>query len=434
MDVSVCLREWETQSPRTHPELTGVFLDNSNVVRDIADGLTNSQVLKITELKNGLSVESTSYVGRISLGNMVFLVLPKIDQMRLMKLMRYAYGLRNLRLVSKTVHSTGAQSFQDILIFQLVTETEEILSRGLIRKYMRANEDLTSPRGRPDMNRIAACQGLVGDKLPCIHYPRIEDCLLNQILLQGFKLAMKSTTDQELKAKLHQLSALFLDYVSEVELNLSLLMQAKRSINRLSAAYRPAVTIIELLYTSFGIILDETNGQVTAPGFLFDMNRFFQALLSRFLNENLIGYEVRDEYRLKGMMKYQPGYNPRRRQAPAARPDFCVLQHGQILSILDAKYRDLWANPLPRSMLYQLTIYALSQSKNRHAAILYPSVEAGYQEMKVQINDPVREMDCATVTLRPINLLHLEQLVSGGSQIARAEYAEWMAFGHLTIY
>ena len=54
------------------------------------------------------------------------------------------------------------------------------------------------------------------------------------------------------------------------------------------------------------------------------------------------------------------------------------MSGNKIAAILDAKYRDLWERSLPRDMLYQLGMYALSRSgPDRQAVILYPTLEAG---------------------------------------------------------
>ena len=170
----------------------------------------------------------------------------------------------------------------------------------------------------------------------------------------------------------------------------------------------------------------------TLPGFLFDMNAFFQALMSRFLRDNLPGHSVRDEHGLKGMMRYNPRFNPRQRQSPTPRPDYVVTQHGTICSILDAKYRDLWEKPLPREMLYQLVVYAISHPQCPQSSILYPTTDDRAKEARIDVTDPIFGRTLGQVCLRPVMLARLEKLVSENTtQVRRdrAAYAHRLAFG-----
>ena len=98
-----------------------------------------------------------------------------------------------------------------------------------------------------------------------------------------------------------------------------------------------------------------------------------------------------DEHRLSGMISYVPGKNPRNRRAPDPRPDCAILRGPEVVSILDAKYRDLWEKPLPREMLYQLAVYALigGRGAGGESAILNPTTASGAEEEQMEVRDPV---------------------------------------------
>lgn len=431
--ISIDLPEWSrVAATDSRSPLAGVFLEDAGV-RDVAQKLTAAEMLDITELREGLSIASTSYVGRIALGNIQVTVRPKISGTPLVHLLHYAYGLRDLHVSTMASYESEERAFQDILIAQLIAEASELVARGLHRRYVHTDDVLASLRGHIDLQRIAKQGGVISATIPCTYYPRLEDCLINQVLLQGLHLAARLTNDTSLRIHLYRLVSLLEERVSIIRLDFSVLKKLQREMDRLTTAYRPAISIIEILLAGEGIVLDQDQRRILLPGFLFDMNLFFQALLSRFLKEHLTDYEVRDQYKIKGMMSYDPYHNPRGRRAPTPRPDYVILQQGRVVSILDAKYRDLWERDLPSHMLYQLAIYALSQPQGVHATILYPTMQAEAREAHIVLRDPVYGTGRGHVVLRPVNLLSLEQMITGERSVQherkRAAFARQMAFG-----
>lgn len=420
----IALTEWETKTVPT--QLTAEE-------QELAAQFTEGRELEILQLAEGLRIRTSAFVGRVQIGKLTINVSPKIPGPRLIRLLRYAYDLSDLRRTDSVQHEVADGGFRDLLAWQLSSEARRLTARGLRREYRAVEAMLSSPRGRLRVDKLA--RTLPGSTtLPCRYQPRLLDCDVNRLLLAGLNLARRGTGDSNCRLQLGRLVDGLQEQVAPIVLNRQAIRQGNRRLNRLTAVYQPALQIIELLMSGEGVVLDPSRSSVSASGFLFDMNRFFQALLSRFLGENLRGQEeLLDERRLRGMMTYEPTANPRTRRAPTPRPDFTVNRDGRVVAMLDAKYRDVWEKELPRSMLYQLAMYALSDGAHGQATILYPTEAEGACDQVIRINDPVRSGALARVVVRPVLLRRLEEAVDArDTTLARRNkraFARELVFG-----
>ncbi|MBK7402850.1 MAG: hypothetical protein IPJ34_43150 [Myxococcales bacterium] len=395
--------------------------------RGLAEQLSTNQVLHVVELREGLEVEAGAHVGRIQLDDVAISIEPKVGTDELLSLFRYAYSLRDLRRFDSVAFSTGSL-LQDLLADQLLAEATNLWRYGLARRYVDRRELLATPRGRLDMLALARRWPVTDARLPCHYAERSTDHLLNRVLRAGLELAAKVVQDDLLRLTLRRTARNLADEIGALTLDSRALGLAEGRIDRQTTAYVPALRLIELLLAGQAVSL-EGEEAIVLPGFLFDMNRFFQALLGKFLTENLAGFEVHLEHSLTDMMRYVPGLNPRRRQSPCPRPDVMVTQDSQLVAILDAKYRDLWERSLPREMLYQLAMYALSQTEPATATILYPTTREEATDAAIEIRDPLSRATRGRVVLRPVLLQELVGVLDGDDTAARRRLARRLVFG-----
>ncbi|HHY37269.1 MAG TPA: restriction endonuclease [Firmicutes bacterium] len=404
------------------------FLDRES--RETAELLSRHGVLDITELRTGLKVQANSHVGKIQLNGLQFTVYPKIQGFPLYRLLKYAYGIRELRLYDRAIYDLDESPFQDLLIHHLCAEAEELIARGLDKRYRKEEAELELVRGRISINRVAAKSEFSRPTLPCRYFARTEDSVLNRVLLSGLILAVNIADDHMLKARLRRLIQTLEATISPVELSKDLLIRVSRSLDRLNEHYRPALELINILLSSYGLFAGKGRSHKRLYSFFFDMNVFFQALLSRLLNDYLEGYAVRNEYVLYDMFAYEPGHNPLGNTPPRPRPDFAVIRKRKVVCLLDAKYRDLWEHGLPSSWLYQLAIYAASGVGEGAAKILYPTTSERAKLQVLKVRNPATGKAFCRVLLQPVSLIKVAQLLDLAEQGKRSlkKYIEETVF------
>jgi 5-methylcytosine-specific restriction enzyme subunit McrC len=404
------LTEWDEVGPAQDSRLRGYSLAGDMSLRRLAEMLRGR--VDIREGYEGLEITSTSFVGRVDVGPLRIAIGPKLPAMPLARLLRYAYGLRDVTAVEETQSPTTRHGLHDLLVALLASEAEELLHRGLARRYIPISEMLESPRGHILIDQVISQGGVREARLPCRHFERRADWHLNQVLRTGLEAAAGMAEDRDLRRRVHQLSAMFGDVGRLARLRADDIDRAERDVTRLTAASRPALTIIRLLHDALGIAFDSGQPPSRTPGFLFDMNVFFQRLLSRFLHDNLSSARVVDELAIRNLFAYAPDANPRRRRAPTPRPDYALFHHKGLYGFLDAKYRDIWDRGFSAEWLYQLSIYALA-SPSEVSVLLYASMSAEARDERVEVRQPVlwSNRRPASVIFRPVSMPYLAELL-----------------------
>lgn len=408
--VRVELSEWQRCGPRDDARLSTVEF-KTGPEHSALEGLR--RMVDIRPLREGVEINTTSFVGRVEVGPLDLVIRPKVPAMPLAQLLRYAYGLRDLSIRDATQATLDQRGFHDLLIAMLLSEVRQLLDQGLSRRYIHVEEQLASPRGQLLVAALSRHGGVTQAKLDCRHWQRSADWLLNQVLKAGLSVAARMTSDRDLHREAHELTDRFDGVRALPHLLARDLDSAERGLTRLTESSAAALTLIRLLRDMLGFDFDGEDSPSPVPGFLFDMNRFFQALLSRFLREHLLDASIEDEHRIRHILAYAGDANPRRRSAPRPRPDYALLREGQVQGFLDAKYRDIWSVGLPETWIYQLSMYALASPPGHASIILYPCLESDACDERIEVRQPLAASNnrLATVTTRPVPLLQLATLL-----------------------
>jgi 5-methylcytosine-specific restriction enzyme subunit McrC len=402
--TTVALTEWEEATPETIPALKDASLPPDTSSRALLGRLHKRGMITVRELRTGLAIATTSFVGSIQIGSITAQIRPKMEGHAFSVLLGYALGLPHLELLPEHQIALSPPAFQDLLADRLTTEATQLMSRGLYRHYVNREGTLNAPRGRILFSQLARSGPVTSAVLPCRFVERDENIWANRVLLAGLRLGARVALDPAIRARARRAAAMLAGSVQTVALTPSTFRALKRSASRLTAAYEPAFALIQLLMAGCGISATHHGESLGLPGFLFDMNLLFQESVGRFLHEWLADATVAEQYRLTDIFAYQPLFNPRRKRAPTPRPDYVMSRGGRIVAIADAKYRDLWERDLPSGMLYQLSVYALSQTECAEATILYPAATTTPRESRIVINDPVSGSMRAQISVRPVNL------------------------------
>ena len=307
-NISVELNEWSQRIVADDERLKSELFGCNTETRQVIDGLRGR--VNIRPGFTGIEIETVDPLAELNVGPLRIAIGPKLPAMPLLRLLRFAYGLRDLYTHDEVRSPMDRHGLHDLLILLLAAEIEELLHGGLRHQYISFTEKLESPRGHILLDSLVRGGGVREARLPCRYFERRIDWRFNQVLRTGVLQAAVITDDPTLRLRMLRLARMFGDVTPISNFTTGSIEHAERELTRLTSVCKPALTIIRLLHEMMGTALNSGNETNVTPGFLFDMNIFFQRLLSRFLIENLTSVRIADEKKIRNLFAYVKGNSP----------------------------------------------------------------------------------------------------------------------------
>ena len=368
----VQLSEWEER------ELPGLVLGDSD--RELAARLVDQEGsrLVVEELRDGLRIRTSSWVGVVRLGGFEIRVTPKLvgGDAFLVDLVEETSGLEALkRTVGRRTLPPGGNNLFDLFAWLLAEACTEVLRAGILRDYVEEEDTLPVLRGRLRLDRQVRERFGQLDRLICRFDDLREDVLENQILAFALSFCAPRVANPIVSAHVRQLAAVFREACEGAVLGPDLLRE-EVTYNRLNDHYRAAHELARLLLGGFGPTEILSGGATRSFAFLIDMNLLFEKLVHRVVSHCLEGDQARVDYqRSERSIVWDVN-----RRSPYMRviPDLVVqARHSPSGRLpIDAKYKLYDTRRVEPADVYQLFLYAFAFAPLDHprtAVLIHPS-------------------------------------------------------------
>jgi len=357
-----------------------------------AFGCTNSRewfrYTKADTLKAG------GWVGVISVGETQVTVLPKIEGERrhvdLVKLL-IGSGWLDENFWGNSLMAEGSSLltlFAQLFAKKLSSE----ISRGLPRRYVAHSDELTTLRGRLDINRQISLLSSGRPTLACDHDAFEIDTPLNQALKAGLTKALALTDEPTLRFRLRSLRDL-LEGVSDKLVQPADVDQIV--LGRNEVRLRPLLSLAKLFLMSKSPQIRGSESGVSSFGLMFSMWKLFEEFALARLNEELrkisndeVRFYAQGQERQRHLARFRDQKTGEIEDAFQIKPDIIIYKETEDektpILIADTKWKDLEEDSgkktlgVGQSDAYQLfaysNLYTKRGDKPLPLALLYPKI------------------------------------------------------------
>ncbi len=303
----------------------------------------------------------TGHVGTLVLPTRRLVIRPKVPLVNLFHLLDPTSPPPVSDDRADTVPGTEALDF---LAGRLAHLLAERAAAGLHRGYAERAERGTFLQGRLDVAAQVREGGARKEALHCRFEEFTADVPCNRVPKAVAELVLRSPiVGERARSAVRQALGGF-DGIGAEPLGPDSFTQAESG--RLTEAYRPLLDLCRLL--ADGLAPGGREGATACPAFLLDMERVFEAYMTRGVAEAFAG---RERYRVD----VQPWHLANRPVAGQPdirlRPDVVVAHDGRPQVVVDAKWKDVADSPLVTDDVYQVLAYCAALGVGR-GVLVYP--------------------------------------------------------------
>ena len=316
-------------------------------------------------------------------------ILPKVDpdsgveeaadavRHRLVRMLDVALGLDLDTGRDAAIHRQK-HTLLEILIRAFADKLLAEVRRGLPRLYRQCEDHLPALRGRLDVTRQFTRNAVRPDRLACRFDQLDADTPLMRVMAAAVVTLGKHARSPETRRKLDELRHV----LAEIPLvPVNRLPWKQVQIDRTNRRWESLFRLAQLLLRRDW---QATHHAASAPEgltLLFPMNDLFEKYVAAMMRKALVGtgVEVVDQGGYRACLGAFTGEHLESGDEFRTRPDIILRRRGEVLAIIDTKWKKLARDPLDRKQgvsqadVYQLMAYARLYP-TRELMLLYPGV------------------------------------------------------------
>lgn len=235
-------------------------------------------------------VKFKNYVGVIQIGGTTIEILPKADKLNsnssnekdiwhkvLLKMLGHCKKIK-VNAVSEASLRKKYQSLLDLYFELYLNEVNQLLQKGLIKKYNQNSGNILALKGRLDFAKNIQQNLVRQERFHTTHQVYDYNHLANQILFKALKVLKTISNNTYLIDGVNRLLASFPE-INEIEINKYHF--DKITSNRKTEPYNEALKIAKMIILNYSP--DIKGGDENMLALLFDMNKLWEEYIYRML-------------------------------------------------------------------------------------------------------------------------------------------------------